>query len=104
MTTHQILGKINSGEMKKNEVLFYDTKNNKIKDLFCENGFKCCVCDISASPFNINLRYQIQTIEIPLYKRGNLKKYAGKTVDIIATTVSRGAPRINFYIREHSNV
>lgn len=104
MTIHQILGKINSGEMKKNEVLFYDTENNKIKDLFCENGFEGCVCDISAAPFHIDLRYQMQTIKIPSDKRGNLKKYAGKTVDIIATTVSRGGPRINFYIREHSNV
>jgi hypothetical protein len=104
MTTQEILNKISSGEIKKSKVSFYDTEKQKSINLLCENGFEGCVCDINSAPFYIELRYQIQTVKIPADKRGNLKKYAGKTVDIIATTVSRGGPRINFYIREHLNV
>ena len=89
--------------MKKKDVSFYDTTQNKVRDLLCEDGFEGMVCDINAAPFYVDFRYEIQTIVISADKRGNLKKYAGKTVDVIATTVSRGAPRINFYIREHLN-
>jgi len=89
--------------MLKKDVLFYDKTQNRLRDLFCEDGFEGCVCDINAAEFYTDIRYHIQVVEIPANKRGNLQKFAGKTVDVICTTVSRGAPRINFYIREHKN-
>lgn len=68
---------------------------------FLALGFIGMRVDINAAEFYIGIRYRIQTVNIPATKTGNLKKFAGKKVDVICTTIQRGAPRINFYIREH---
>ena len=66
-------------------------------------GLEEMTVDISAAEFGINRRWELQRVEIPSNKRGNLKKFAGKKVDVICTTISRGGPRINFYIKEVKN-
>lgn len=65
------------------------------------HGFEFMAVDISAAEFDINIRHTVQTVDIPVGKRGNLADYAGKTVDVICMNVSRGGPRIEFVIREH---
>lgn len=103
MNITEILGKINNGQLKKKGVSFYDNEKKGKVDIICNEGFDLSVCDINAAPFDVDLRYQIQTIEVPSSKRGNLAKYAGKKVDVIATTVTKNSPRINFYVKENSN-
>lgn len=63
-------------------------------------GFEAMVCDIKAAEFHVDIRYFIQTVQIPAKKRGNLGKFAGQTVEVICTTIYQGGPRIHFFIRK----
>jgi len=89
MNISELLNKIESTEILKKDCHTH----------FSALGFECMIVDIRAAPFMID-KYSLVTLEIPADKRGNLSRFAGKRVEIIPTTVSRGGPRINFYIRE----
>jgi hypothetical protein len=65
------------------------------------HGFESMTVDINACDFfDIDKRYIIQTVRVPQNKRGNLSKYKGQKVKIIATTVSNSGARMNFLIKE----
>ena len=63
-------------------------------------GFENMTVDIEAAEFDINTRWEVQTVKIPAKKRGNLSDYAGKKVEVIVTTIARTGARINFLIKE----
>lgn len=63
-------------------------------------GFERMTVGIVAAPFDIDVRYFIQKVNIPTSQRGNLRKYAGKKVQVICTTIDSRSPRINFLIKE----
>lgn len=67
--------------------------------LLRENGFSFERVDVNAFIGCISDRWVEQEVVIPEKKTGNLKKYAGKTVVVIPTTIDRNGPRINFYIK-----
>lgn len=67
---------------------------------YTAHGFEFMKVDINASEFDVNIRHSLQTVEIPVEKRGNLSKYAGKFVDVIVTGIARSGARVEFYIRE----
>lgn len=56
--------------------------------------------DIVSADFDIDPRYEVQEVLIPMGKRGNLAPYAGKKVLVVPTTIARRGARINFYICE----
>ena len=89
MNISELLNKIESKEILKKDCHTH----------FSALGFEGMIVDINAAPFPL-ASYEVVEIQIPEDKRGNLSKYAGKRVEVIPTTVSRGGPRINFYIRE----
>jgi len=60
--------------------------------------------DITAAPFDINIRYAVQTVTINPKKRGNLAKFAGQKVDVVCTTISRYSPRIIFWIKASTTI
>ena len=63
-------------------------------------GYKAMRVDVNAFIWSINPRWQSQTCIVPENKKGNLKEFAGKKVDIITTTIAgNGGARINFYIK-----
>lgn len=95
MTLDNALTSINKGTHYKD---LHGGSENNFNPLF---GLEYMTVDINAAEFDIDIRWNIQTVNIPANKRGNLKKYAGKDVDVICTTVASKGARINFYIKEH---
>lgn len=63
-------------------------------------GYKTMRVDVNAFIWAIDPRWQSRTCIVPENKKGNLKEFAGKKVDIITTTIARNVgARINFYIK-----
>lgn len=85
----KIAAGIKSGKYYTNQVTAYKAL-----------GFEEMTVDVNAAEFDIDVRHEVQTVDIPKNKRGNLRAYAGKTVEVICTYITRGSARIHFYIRE----
>lgn len=60
--------------------------------------------DIDAAEWDITPRYCLLEAAIPINKRGNLSKFAGRQVYVVNTTISRRGARINFYIMQNNEI
>jgi hypothetical protein len=80
------------------EKKFYVETINLLK----EKGFEEMTVGITTTCFSTLKidRYTIQEIEIPESKKGNLKKYAGQKVQIIATVIPNRTQSIKFFIKK----
>jgi hypothetical protein len=74
-------------------------------DAFKYNGFTHAVVGFAVCKvigINLDYRYSVQTVTIPTGQKGNISEFAGKSVDIVLTVISKGSPQIAMWIKEHN--